>query len=215
MRVLAKQLYNIPQAVATVDDLRDQGKWADLYQINAAIDTAFAAATFEGNDAATAERVQDQLALHMCVRELPPNRPTALRLLQIPGATPGSCLACADPACKGNRVDDLGDGSFRVVFEHHKTRTRIQEAIRIPVAANTVTAVLLHDYVQRRRPLLVKTDTRALFLNKRGDAFSEYSFGEYVPRLLNQLGLGSLSYTTVSALRGRRRPPPAPHSPLW
>jgi hypothetical protein len=98
----------------------------------------------------------------------------------------------------------LGDGSFRVVFEHHKTRTRIQEAIRIPVAADTVTATLLHDYVQRRRPLLVKTDTRALFLNKRGDAFSEYSFGEYVPRLLNQLGLGSLSYTTV-----RARPPPA------
>jgi hypothetical protein len=120
----------MPHDTATVDDLRRQGKWADLYQINVAIDASFAAANLSGTDAATAELVQDYLALHLCIRDFPPNRPTALRLLSI---QPGFCLACADAACLGNRVLAVDDG-YEVVFEHHKTRARTQAPIRLRVA---------------------------------------------------------------------------------
>jgi len=193
VRVLACQLSKMPHDTATVDDLRRQGKWADLYQINVAIDASFAAANLSGTDAATAELVQDYLALHLCIRDFPPNRPTALRLLSI---QPGFCLACADAACLGNRVLAVDDG-YEVVFEHHKTRARTQAPIRLRVAGSTATAKLLSDYISTRRSLLVKTDTQALFLSRRGDAFTESSFSDYMPRLLSNLGLGHLSYTTV------------------
>lgn len=220
MRSLATQLSKIPTATPTVDDLRAAGRWAELFEISAAIDSAFAAANFSAGDQLAAATLADFLVLHMVIRELPPNRPTALRLLTIPSVQP-TCSACQDAACRGNRLEDAGSGAYRIVLEHHKTRRITREAIRVDVPASTTTSKLLTDYLARRRALLLKTDTDALFISPRtGDAYSERAFGDWVPRLLAELGLGHLSFTSVRALAplalarlplAHDRRPAAPH----
>jgi hypothetical protein len=193
-RIFAKQLSSIPKEVVTVEDLRAAGRWCDLYTISQAIDAAFAACDFTGGDVATAQRVQDYLALHIAIRELPPARPTALRLLSIGGPC---SAACDRPGCLGNRLVSKDGGAYSLVFEHHKTRSTRDEAISVAIPAGSTTATLLHDFIGRRRAQLLKTDTYALFIGQNGDAISEAAFSAYVPRLLRNLGLGCISYTAV------------------
>ena len=177
-----------------MEDLRAAGRWCDLFSISSAIDTAFAACDFSGGDVATAQLVQDYLALHIAIRELPPARPTALRLLSIPGGN--GCSACDRPGCLGNRVVEE-QGAYTLVFEHHKTRRRRDEAITVAIPAGSTTATLLTDFLGRRRAQLTKSDTTALFIGRDGEAISESAFAAYVPRLLRNLGCGSISYTAV------------------
>lgn len=189
----------------TVDDLRRQRRWCDLFEITGAIDSAYAAADFTDQTADVAADCLRFLLLHMTIRELPPNRPAALRTLLLPGCPAGSCLRCGHATCKGNRIE-LHEGAYKVLLLHHKTSNKLGTSIIIAIPPASVTHQLLTDYIARRRRLLVKTNTLALFVNPRtGDAFGEKAFADYVPNLLQQMGLGKLSYTTVRPPSERAR----------
>ena len=201
VRVLATQLERVPRAAVTTDELRAAGKWAELVEIFGAIDRAAASADLSPMDAPTARLAHDLLMMHICLREVPPNRPGALRILTVPGGA--ACLRCSDAECKGNRLELARDGATTIIIAHHKTeKSRTNIIIKVPKESCTQTLV---DAYLARRHLLLTTDTSSLFLNTRGDGFaSDSSFAAYLPRLLAELGLGRLSFTTA---RRRRHAP--------
>jgi hypothetical protein len=58
------------------------------------------------------------------------------------------------------------------------------------------------------RQLLVHTDTDAMFVSHRGDAFqSEGSFSAYLPRVLFAMNLGHLSFTMLRRIAITGAPP--------
>jgi hypothetical protein len=126
----------------------------------------------------------------MTLVDNPPQRPGCLRVVKCPGALDG--CDCGIDGCKGNHW--VGS---RLVLVHHKTQ-RSRDPITVNFPAGTLSAALLEHHMSWGWRLLVVTDTNALFVSHRGDAFrTDSSFGAYLPRVLQELLGSHLSFTML------------------
>lgn len=191
----------------------DSDEWAELSEIVAVIDAEVAAVRAalvdEPRSPALAMRVQDALLACVALRDLPPQRPTSLRRVSVEG-TP-RCLDpdCAAEGCLGNRLHGR-----TLILVHTKT-ARSRGTIRLEVADGTAAAELLQQHLAWGRAVLVGTgDCAALFVGRRGGAFSETAFNKRLTTCLCRWGLGArITHTRVSQRRGcGRAAPPRPPS---
>lgn len=183
----------------------DSDEWAELSEIVAVIDAEVAAVraalVAEPHSPALATRVQDALLACVALRDLPPQRPTSLRRVSVEG-TP-RCLDpdCAAEGCLGNRLHGR-----TLILVHTKT-ARSRGTIRLEVADGTAAAELLQQHLAWARAVLVGAgDCAALFVGRRGGAFSETAFNKRLTTCLCRWGLGArITHTRVSQRRGRGR----------
>lgn len=192
-------------------DIADSDEWAELAEVVGVIDAEVAAvrAALAGTrDVALAARVQDALLACMAIRDLPPQRPTSLRRVGVPGLN--RCLdpSCDAPACLGNRLE-----GHTLILVHTKT-ARSRGVMRLTIDEASATAALLAEHLAWGRAALVGVATcDSLFVGADGAAISESAFNTRLAACLQRWGLGAhITFTKVRA--GRRRAAAQPPPPL-
>lgn len=168
-----------------MQELQALGQTCSLSELFLLIDKVVAGLDLELHSAANARLVHDALMMAFCVRDNPPVRPSCIRMLKAPGLLQ-ACSECTDTNCPGNHFL-VKEGSTCAVFVHYKTATAHGRVHTIEVQPGSNTELLLGAYMDWARPLLVKSTSSSpyLFLNLRGDVFSESAFNSYLPRLLS------------------------------
>ena len=199
VRVLGGQMVHLlPVRVRErdLDKLQEQGRWQGTEQVLVCLEECRLFMLQHQTCARAPEqllRVLHDIAMVSCMFGFMPSlRHSCLRSMQPPSPEP----VCSDAACdlgqdcKGNRLHVSADGSMRMCFPHHKTRTSTGSGIEVAVPAQL--AELLHVYVGQVRPALLhgwRGGCATLFMTPRCRPYRSTDFSGYFRSMCKRLGI--------------------------